>query len=387
MKTVKSAIALLAISAFPLAAAAPAMAVDFDRLDFTVDCVLGEVGEDDHVLVEGETLTITLENCGGYYIRDFDDTDNATLTTVGLLDSNLVEIPGGSVNLTITGNADIDFNETLDDEEEFDVDIDVWIAEPIDDPASTLFGTEEMTLALGAPESMFREEMIGDPTGDDGNGDIYINGLEECQVEPGPHVYETLEFSVTEAGTYDFRAISVDPIDEDLNWGVLKYPSSDPFLALYSDFDPADPESGIVGCNDDNDSTGVAEIDLAWDIDEFDSYEALVTEDGSILDNQFPWFRTDLEPGEYTLVYMPFSAMGTADFDLGQFHESSDNTSTWEPIAQSVTYEMWGPEGGIEIGHGLAATGVEPALALWSGLALAGTGVAITVARRRETRA
>ena len=52
-----------------------------------------------------------------------------------------------------------------------------------------------------------------------------------------------------------------------------------------------------------------------------------------------------------------------------------------------MTYEMWGLEGGLELGHSLADTGVDPAFGLWTGLALAGTGVAITVARRRAQRA
>jgi hypothetical protein len=50
-----------------------------------------------------------------------------------------------------------------------------------------------------------------------------------------------------------------------------------------------------------------------------------------------------------------------------------------------MTYEIWGPEGGLVLG--LADTGVDPAFGLWTGLALAGTGVAITVARRRAQRA
>lgn len=381
--------AFVAASAIPLVSLSPATAVDFDRLNFTVDCVLGETGEDDHVIADGEVVTVTLENCAGYYIRDHDNTTNVTMTTVGELDDNLDEIPAGLVTLTIEGHANLDINLTTDPEEDteiFDIDIDVYVAAPINNPESTLLATEEMTLSLGAPETSIREEAIG-TDGDDGSGDIYIGGLEMCEVNPGPHVYETLDITVTESGLYDFRAITVDPIDEDLNWGVPKYPSSDPFLALYTEFDPADPESNVVGCNDDGDETGYADIDDAWVINDEESYQGLVTEGGNILDRQFPWFRADLEAGEYTIVYMPFNAMGTADFNLGQYHESADNNDTWDPIAQSVTYEMWGPEGGLAIGHGLAATGVEPSLALWSGLALAGTGVAITVARRRAQRA
>ena len=60
---------------------------------------------------------------------------------------------------------------------------------------------------------------------------------------------------------------------------------------------------------------------------------------------------------------------------------------TWDPIAQKVTYEMWGPAGGIIFGEELATTGgVEPSFALWAGIGIVGVGVAVAVARRREQR-
>lgn len=383
-RTLKTAVALLAVSALPLISVAPAAAVEFDRLNFTVDCLLQETNEDNHYIAESETVIITLVNCAGYYLEEQDDTGNATMTGEGVLESIDVEVPAGVVTITITGDVNIDFEDIdgISTDPEFDIDIDVYIADAGVDPDSTLLATEEVTLELTAPETMIREEMIGDPVGDEGNGDIHIGGFETCQVEPGLHVYTTLDFTVLVDGTYDFRAVGVSPADEDLNWGVPEYPSSDPFVAIYSAFDPADPEANVLGCNDDGDDTGFAEIDALWE-----DVDALETPGGFIIDDQWPWFRTDLEPGDYTLVYMPFSAMGTDDFNIGEFDESSDNSFlSWEPIAQSVTYEMWGPEGGIAFPDELADTGVEPALALWSGLALAGTGVAITVARRRTQR-
>lgn len=370
------------VALLPITLAAPAYAVPYDRLNISVDCVIGETGEDDHVIAPGDVLTVTFTNCNGSSIEDSDSTGNATMPDSTVIDASGTQtISSNSFVVTVDGAADLAVDGSAPD-------VDVYLSGTIDDPNSTLLETEEIMLELTASETMIREEMIGDPVADDGNGDIYMGGNSECQVEPGLHVYETLDFQVSESGEYDFRAIAVSPIDEDLNWGVYKYPSSDPFLAVYEGFDPNDPEGNIVGCNDDGDNTGVAAIDNEWDDGAGDTYEALATESDVLLDDQWPWFRVVLEPGSYSLVYMPYSTMGTDDFALGQFGATSSSTITWDPIENSVTFEMWGPAGAITLGsEPLAPTGgVEPAFALWAGLGVVGIGVAMTVARRREIR-
>ena len=368
--------AALVAALLPISLATPAFAVEYDRLNITVDCVLGEVGEDDHVLRPGDVLNVTFTNCSGLTIEDEDDTGNATMpdNTV-IVSGNTQTISSNSFVVTVEGAADLE----VDD---YSPDVDVYLAGTVDDPSSTLLATEEITIELSASETMIREEAIGTP-GDNGYGEIYIDGRVECEVEPGLHVYETLEFTVTTAGTYDFRAVAVSPIDEDLNWGVDEYPSNDPFLAVYETFNPALPETEVVGCNDDGDNSGITEVDAAWS-----GEDGLVTDAGDLLQDEWPWFRTTLEPGNYTLVYMPFSTAGTEDFAAGRFASSSGSTTTWDPIAQTVTYEMWGPAGGIVFGEELATTGgVEPSFALWAGIGIVGVGVAVAVARRREQRA
>jgi hypothetical protein len=310
-RTLKFAAALVA-ALLPISLASPAFAVAYDRLNIAVDCAIGETGEDDHVIVPGEVLSVTFRNCDGIDIEEYDNTGNATMPDNTVIDdSGTQTVYANFFVVTVVGAADLG----LDDG---DIDVDVYVAGPVDDPTSTLLATEEVTLSLSASETMIREEMIGDPVGDEGSGDIYIGGNEACAVEPGLHVYETLEFTVTKAGTYNFRAVEVSPIDEDLNWGVDKFPSSDPFLAVYETFNPALPETGVVGCNDDGYDTGVTVIDDAWDDPSSpgDDFEGLVTESGDILHWQFPWFRSSLEPGNYTLVYMPFSTVGSADCRL-----------------------------------------------------------------------
>ena len=375
MKQTLKASAALAAALLPISLASPAFAVAYDRLNITVDCVLGEVGEDDHVLRPGDVLNVTFTNCSGLTIEDEDDTGNATMpdNTV-IVSGNTQTISSNNFVVTVDGEADLEVDGR-------DPDVEVYVAGPVDDPSSTLLATEEITIELSASETMIREEAIGTP-GDDGFGEIYMDGKEQCEVEPGLHVYEALEFIVTTAGTYDFRAVAVSPIDDELNWGVDRYPSSDPFLAVYETFNPALPETEVVGCNDDGDNSGITEVDAAWS-----GQDGLVTDAGDLLHDEWPWFRTTLEPGNYTLVYMPFSTAGTEDFAAGRFASSSGSTTTWDPIAQTVTYEMWGPAGGIVFGEELATTGgVEPSFALWAGIGIVGVGVAVAVARRREQR-
>lgn len=378
MKTrIASLMALTTAMTLPVLYAAPASALAVDRLTVTVDCNVGEGYEDDHNIASGDVLTINLLNCSGDIIQDLDDTTNVTMAGNVTVDSSGSQsIPSDDIDIVVDGAADIEIDGALD--------IDVNLAAYAGDPTSELLATKKLTMRLGAPDMMLREEMIGDPVADDGNGDIYMGGNTACQVEPGNHVYSTLDITVTEEGTYDFRAINVTPMDEDMYWGVPKFPSSDPFFVLYDDFNPNSPEDGIVGCNDDGDNTGTTEIDDYWS----SSPDSIETGTGFIMDDQWPWFRTELEPGKYTLAFIPYSTIGTADYNAGVFATSSGNFGqTWSPRAQSVTYEMWGPEGGIVVGEPLAPTGgIDPTIALWSGLGVAGVGVAMTVARRRQQR-
>jgi hypothetical protein len=165
-------------------------------------------------------------------------------------------------------------------------------------------------------------------------------------------------------------------------YGIQDSPVGDNFLALYSEFDPTDIDSGVIGCNDDGDDPGSAAGDL-WAIAQTaadsrgQNDRNIYTTTGHILDNQFAWFTATLQPGQYTMVGTLYET-----FTEGEW---SDELAGAEVTEASITYEMWGPEGGLVLG--LADTGVDPSFGLWTGLALAGTGVAITVARRRAQRA
>jgi len=370
--TIKTLVAICAVSTFPALAVAPAIA-SIDRTVLSIDCIVGDTGENDHALAPGESVTITLTNCDNdsREISDLNDTGNATLDGV-VLTSSAVTINSDPATIVVDEYAALDMTEFGE--------ININLASLVDDPEGEVLATETTTIT-STPS--FFETPIDAEVND--AGDPLLGGVLECDVEAGAHPYNTIDVTITEAGEYTFRVVDTDPVEEDMYFGIDSRfsPVGDNFLALYTSFDPADVSADIVGCNDDADDEGAVAGDL-WAEAALDEAirgqndANIATSTGYILDDQFAWFTTTLEPGEYTLVGTTYST-----FDETTWVERLSDAETDEA---SITYEMWGPEGGLEVGHGLAATGVEPALAVWSGLALAGTGVAITVARRRAQR-
>ena len=392
MNRLKSSLSILLSLLLPVAVTLPAHAAATSRTNITVNCDLGEENEDDHNIVEGDRLKIRLLNCGGETIFDVDDLGNSTFPGNVVLSSSGYTIPNNDVTLTVRGvptdgtflAANIAMSNGV-----YVLDIDVYIAGDAFEPSSTLLQTRKISMPLGTSDMMIREAMIGDATGDSGSGDVYIGGDPSCVVEPGRHVYRRVDFVVTRPGDYDFRVVDVSPFDEDMYWGVAQNPSSDPFVALYSDFDPANPEANVLGCNDDGDKTNIAEIDTTWDFTDDPSgplYDSLVTNRGYVMDNQFSWFRaSDLEPGTYALVFFPYRAISSDEFQAGTDTAPFKNSFSWDPAPQSVTIEAWGPNGGIVSDEDLAPTGgVDSTIALWAGLAVLGVGVAVGARRRRE---
>jgi LPXTG-motif cell wall-anchored protein len=164
-------------------------------------------------------------------------------------------------------------------------------------------------------------------------------------------VYSTLSITILKPGEYTFRVVdSTVAVEAD-------HPFNDPYLALYSRFSTSDLDAGVVGCNDDGSLEG----------DYFPGYE---TKEYNEL---YPYFTSTLQPGTYTLVLMTYGPV-TAD---------AWNSGNLGP--QSVTFEYWGPECGVEGGScELAQTGVEPLgyLVASGALFLVGAG-ALVIARRR----
>jgi hypothetical protein len=373
-KALKSALALLAVSALPLIAVAPASAA-IPRNAFTFDCNLGNDGETDHALAPGESVTITLLNCDdpAWEISDSDDTGNATLGATEITATPLA-ITTDPATIVVDEFARLLFEDTNGITE----DIYINLATVTADPAGELLATTSATLT--SDPDFFT-------TPDDAailDEDALIGGIVQCDVEVGSHPYATVDLTITEAGTYTFRVVDTDPVEEDMYFGIDSdfSPVGDNFLALYTEFDSADIDANVVGCNDDGDDAGAVAGDLwltaigAGNLrNQGDSN--IFTSTGYMLDEQFAWFTATLQPGQYTMVGTLYE-----EFSESEWLDKLDDAEVTEA---SMTYEMWGPEGGLVLG--LADTGVDPAFGLWTGLALAGTGVAITVARRRAQRA
>ncbi|CAB5005942.1 MAG: hypothetical protein F2868_12625 [Actinobacteria bacterium] len=68
-----------------------------------------------------------------------------------------------------------------------------------------------------------------------------------CAVTAGMHVYGALAVTIDQAGTFTFRAVESDPVSRAVDPLAAFAPVLDPMLALYSTFDPAIPDNGVVG--------------------------------------------------------------------------------------------------------------------------------------------
>lgn len=244
--------------------------------------------------------------------------------------------------------------------------VEVVEASPETIPAGSLLATQTISISSPAPQISLVEN-------DGGGGEHQLAGNEDCGLSTdagGAHVYGTLDITVTTAGTYTFKGLFTTPAGSYAGLNPFD-PIEDPFLAVYSAFDPSDPDTGVVGCNDDLNDVGPGNHDA--------EYRA----DNSIIEGHVPYFSADLEPGQYTLVLLTWEDLGTSDFEAGTapYSELDFTVGT-----KSTTFELWGPTGGITLGHvALAATGVETGYG-FAGIAAAGAGlVLLLVARRRRS--
>ena len=313
------------------------------RESLTIDCNVGEgvpVVGDDHALMPGEALTVTLQNCDGWNVEDNDANDVMQLAGVA---TNDADISGDSVTLVVSGAADIDFDppagwvvpETFidppDPGNEADIDLDVYIASPATDPSGSLILERELVF----PISNLPQFTVGSTTSSE--ADYLLGGDSDCNMENGHHVYQQFSIGITETGSYSFIVPWVTPVDEDLYWGAPYYPSQDFFLALYSSFNKNDPEANLLGCNDDREGGYYLS---------FGSGSATL-----IMDDQQPWMNVNLDPGAYTLVLTTYRSISTESHNIGYFSSTSEYAggafgSNWTPTSMSAFFKLWGPSSG-----------------------------------------
>ncbi len=345
-----------AVAAAPLAASAA-------TTSYTLDCETLVTSGLDFPVVPGDTVTLEVTGFDSYY-----DYVGGSTVPVDETGDTLVLASGSELQLySDSGPCTGSFYAYVFD------------AAPETVPSGSLLFTEEITIPLGAPQITLTE---------DEDGEHFLGGDEDCGLSTevhGIHVYGTLDVAVTTAGTYTFRGMVSSPEGDYVPINAFD-PIGDPMLAVYSAFDPTNPDSGVIGCNDDLNDIG-------------DENDAEYLADGTIIEGHQPWFSAALEPGDYTLVLMTWEDLSDENLADG-FAPYSETDFVVGP--KSTTFQLWGPTGGLDIGDDdpevdpevepgteapkLAATGIDAtpiaaaaALVLLAGLA------ALGASRRRRS--
>lgn len=256
-------------------------------------------------------------------------------------------IPGAvPATFTVDGNTQLHFIKTGVDA--FDVFITVVDVPNVANPPGTLRQSGDIGIAATPTLEMIT---AGDLAGD-----------ENCAMSDGAHAYATGTLTVERSGTYSIRVVNTTPLtDSTAAWGA-DIPMDDPFLAVYSSFDPANPNANVVGCNDDGSNNRG---------DEPGDYpgEGATLSPKFLISGLYPWFSAKLAAGSYTYVLTTYSDFGIAN---------------WEGGAQAATIEVWG------LDDALADTGARdvPAWVTFGGAGLVIAGVALGAASlvlRRRT--
>jgi hypothetical protein len=362
-KSLSTVFAFVATATLPMALTAPAVAaVNPDMSNFTVDCLVDAQGGNYDLPIYGDSITVTLLNCQTFNLWDVDNTTNASIDSGTLNSNGLLEANESPEVITVIGPADIEIWDYQGETREFDVYLNFISPYEMDNPAGTMladnsrlipFEVEDFSVGTPTQIENFEEVTLGDVTG--------------CNIYSGSHIYVTQAVNVNTAGNYTFRVTGVSPTSRYLDiYNSMGSVLDDPMIAVYTAFNPDDTNSGVVSCNDDLNDLTIGGYD-------FGSNDFNLDPQGNYIEGHYSYLETSLQPGNYTVLFTTNSRQNSEEW------ASSETTGT-------IYFDVWGPTGGLTLGA-LADTGVNPAFALWSGLALTGTGVAITVARRRAQRA
>ncbi|MGX5682721.1 hypothetical protein [Schumannella luteola] len=332
-----------AVAAAPLAASAA-------TTSYTLDCETLITTGAGFPVVPGDTVTLEVTGFDSYY-----DYNSSTSQAVDETGDTLVFASGTDIELySDSGPCTASFYAY------------VYDAAPETVPSGSHLFTEDITIPLGAPQVTLTEDV---------DDEHFLGGDEDCGLSTyvhGIHVYGTLDVTVTTAGTYTFRGMRSTPAGDYVPINAFD-PIGDPMLAVYSSFDPANPDAGVVGCNDDLNDIG-------------DENDAEYLSDGTIIEGHQPWFSAALAPGDYTLVLMTWEDLSDENLADGFAPYSELNFAVG---AKTTTFELWGPEGGLALGHEvpkLAATGLDATpLVVAGAVALFLGAAALGSARRRRS--
>lgn len=151
---------------------------------------------------------------------------------------------------------------------------------------------------------------------------LKLGGLSGCDLsgaEEDFHPFVTDTITVSTAGTFTFRIVNSAGVD-------------DPFLALFSDtFDKTEPDTGVLGCNDDSSYSNGDTFVTAGDGYSYPAYDGTWSE-----------FSTTLTPGTYTVMLATYRVYLDDDDWYSRGNGDSGNGSI-----STATFEYWGPSGGL----------------------------------------
>jgi hypothetical protein len=338
-------LAAVVVMAAALAAIPASAQADPPGKVITVDCAT-DVYQGTVWITAGQTVTVDQTNCGFAHLYT-GSTDPALSGEDDDVPSATFTVPSGT-DITLAQSSNASYDQT----NEFMVET----ADPLADPASgNLLFTQDATIPLN-PRSF---TVPGDvPATQDVPAQHALDGNQDCLMVGGDHVYSTIDVTVSTAGSFTFRVVGTDPLSSYTDPTAANYAINDPLLAVYKDYDPANPDAGVVGCNDDYDNTG-----------ESNSYTgagAASLPDGSIVEGHFPAFSADLTPGHYTLVLTTWDNISVNDWDNGIGNPAVD-LADWTPRPQTATFQLWGPAGALEVDAVPVITSAAPDASLTTG--------------------
>ena len=376
VKTVFAIASVVAISALSTSPASAMLSIEAGSLEQVYNC--DTMSDGYGIGLWGGAGTVSLVNCDGYYLGDAEDSANS-YTEDGTPDSSgSLLINDAAETLNFTGEADVVLLE-FSGAGAFGAVVAREIYD-MGDPSGVRIVDTSRTIELNPSEFT-----IGSQADAEAEVDINIDGDADCGIAAGQHIYAIQRVHVKTAGEFTFRVVGTDPVSGYIKIGNNS-PLGDPMIALYAgEFDPAQADSSVEGCNDDFNDLTIDGFDwtIPNDQENVDHVYGETT-DYKAIEGHFPVFTTNLEPGDYTMMVTTYSAVSASQWTSGSTPDES-----WEPGAGVIDYEVWGPENGLElVDHfELASTGVNAEFGIWAGLGLLGTGAVIAIARRRAIRA
>lgn len=188
--------------------------------------------------------------------------------------------------------------------------------------SGSFFTNASVTYDNGSSQKLLNNNQLCALAWESGSTDDDINEL---------HPYTTDTVRVLTAGKYTFRVVNSPGI-------------SDTFLALLSGtFDKANPDAGVLGCNDD-----IQAIPTYNHLQNGDAFNSNGVDSYAYppLNSYWSLFEVDLQPGTYTVLLSTFNHVVD---DAGWYQNNGDLAATSYQGTATSTFEYWGPPNGLEI--------------------------------------